>query len=427
MKLKLVSDLSDKAFRIALSVIVVLAIAIRLFYFFSYHPPLVPFEGDSPAYDVPAWNIVQGEGYVYERGQPFASREPGYALFWLVPVYFLFGHSVVVASVMQLALDVAMLLLVVHFLKKTTSKPIALCGGALYAVYLPFVFQNAEILTEPIYQFGLLLIAIFFTRVLKNPRWETTILLGILVGAVALIRWGVVLLPPFIFIVFLLLFKNWRQVIFHSFLLLVGMTLITAPWLIRNYLLFDQFIFGRIGGGEIYWSGSYIPYDGEWRGDTEESRNIRGNLSLVEQDKKFTREALQNIKNHPLQVLWIWIKKPYKIYLFPEALNYINRTGVPLLQTGNIVMYVVLAYAILLHWLLGVAMIWSIIKRKFSKEILFSFSAIIVFSLVLYLPLNPVPRYNVPIMPLVIILASPSIYALLQYAQSRLGFWQKRD
>ncbi|MBI2415258.1 MAG: hypothetical protein HYV33_01180 [Candidatus Kerfeldbacteria bacterium] len=410
---------SAKQYRWAALAIIVLAVVIRAAYFLSYHPPLVVHEGDAPAYDIPAWNIVAGNGYVYELGVPFASREPGYALYWLVPIYFVFGHSVMAVSILQLTLDVVMLGLVMLFLKRHNTAAVAVLGGLIYAIYLPFTFQNGEILTEPIYQFGLLCLVWLMTYHFTKPHWYTSGLIGVVIGAIALVRWGAVLMPPFVMLAYWLTYHQWRKVLLHGGLLIGGVLIFTMPWIVRNYLVFDQFVFGRIGGGEIYWTGSYLPYDGEWHAPTDVSRAISADLPLIESDKAFTRAALDNIRQYPLQVTWIWLKKPVKIYIFPEALNYLNRTGIRVLQLRDPTMLLLLAYAISLHWLLCGVAVLAFWWRSFSPAVLWACGVVLVFSLLLYLPLNPVPRYNVPVMPLIIILSAPILYHILQYVYRR--------
>lgn len=407
-------------FYVGLGLLIVCAISIRLTYFFSYHPPLVPAAGDSPAYDVPAWNIVQGNGYVYELGVPFVSREPGYALFLLVPTYAVFGHSLTAAVWVQYGLDILMMLMVVWFLRRTVNEAVALLGGALYLAYLPFVFQNAEILTETPYQFWLLISTGIFILAAKRKSWWLMGVAGMAIGYTALVRWGAFVLPGFFFITIIFIVRNWRDTLKLAIPLGIGALLISGSWLVYTYVTFDQFIFGRVGGGEIYWSGSYIPYDGEWRGDTPESQAIRGDLPLPEADRKFTQAAIENIKADPIGVAWLWLKKPFKIYVFPEALNYMNRTGQSFFSVADPIIWGWVGSTILLHWLLllaaGYGLLWD---RIFDHSIRYAILAVFFFSLLIYMPLNPVVRYNVPVMPFIIILASPVLGRVMQKIYAR--------
>lgn len=423
MRLKLEKNSTlqkTKLFYAGIVLLIVCATIVRLAYFFSYHPPLVPYAGDSPVYDVPAWNIVQGNGYVYELDVPFASREPGYAFFLLVPTYAVFGHSLSAVVGVQYVLDILMMLMVVWFLRRKANELVALLGGALYLAYLPFVFQSGEILTETAYQFWLLISTGIFILAANRKSWWLMGIAGMALGYTTLVRWGAFVLPAFFFIAIIIITRQWRATLKLTISLCIGAVLITSGWLVRNYITFDQFIFGRTGGGEIYWSGSYIPYDGEWRGDTAESQAIRGDLPLLEYEKKFTQAAIENIKADPVGVAWLWLKKPFKIYIFPEALNYMNRTGQSTLSIRSPVIFISIVGAILLHWLLLLAAGYGLWRnRTFDTVTQYAILAVLIFSLLIYMPLNPVPRYNVPLMPFIIILASPVLARVIQKAYDR--------
>lgn len=397
--------------------LVMVAIVIRIAYYFTYYPPLTFDSGDSHVYDIPAWNIIQGNGYVYDIGEPFAAREPGYALFFLVPIYALFGHSPTSVVIVQYILDIVMLLAVMYLLQRfTRQSAIALIGGLLYMAYLPFVFQQGEILTETPYQFYLLITIGLFIFALQRRQKRLFLICGLVLGITTLIRWGSILLPVFLIAVIVLHIPNWKQRFQFCSLLIGGMIIVISPWIIRNYYLFDTFIFGRIGGGEIYWTGSYIPYDGEWYPNAPELASVRAaSVSELEYDKAVTQLAIENIKANPIGVAWIWLKKPFKIYSFPEALNYLNRTGMPTLQLKHPGMILALGLTIALHWLLLIGGLYGFLKKNYlSSVVRFTFISVILFSIALYLPLNPVPRYNIPLMPYFIMLTAPVLYYFMK-------------
>ncbi len=416
------NSLNSKVFfRTGVIALVLCALIIRTVYFFSYNPPLTPYSGDSPAYDIPAWNVVEGNGYVYEEGVAFAFREPGYALFLLVPTYVLFGHSVEMAAVVQLLLDIAMMLMVVYFLRKYMGERTALIGGMLYVLYLPFIFQHGEIMTEAPYQFWLLVTLFLFILALQRKSRWLIFSVGLALGYTALVRWGAIVLPFFLIVGIFAILRDIKKTILYSGLLLVGVGIVVAPWLVRNYVLFDEFIFGRIGGGQIYWSGSYIPFDGEWRIDDPIIDEIRGDLTREEYDKKFTAAAIENIKENPLGVAWIWFKKPFKIYLLPESINYTNRTGTTLLENRNPILWVVTGSMILLHWfILFIGLFGLLRNKKMDHTVRIGLLSVLIFAALIYVPLNPVTRYNVPIMALLIIPAAPVVYNMYSNVYKRI-------
>lgn len=413
---------SNKFFYLGIITLVLCASVIRLTYFFTYQPPLDPTTGDSPVYDIPAWNFAQGNGYVYELDTPFAIREPGYAVFFIAPIYSVFGHSYQALALMQFLVDIVMMVMVVFFVRHYKTDKIALIAGVTYLMYLPFIFQAGEIMTEVVYQFLVMVSLCILVLALETKKSYLVALSGVFIGLTMLVRWGAILLPIFLLPIIWVIYKySWKQIILQSVIFLFAISFVVSPWIVRNYMIYDQFIFGRIGGGEIYWSGSYIPYDGEWVGsNTSEANAIRGDSVLLEADNKFMQATIQNIESNPLGVVWIWLKKPLKIYLFPEVGYYFNNTGVSISQTHWFIIAATIV-ATLIHWVLFIGAAYSIFKKQYSFNVRYVAIALIIFSVILYMPLNPVRRYNVPLMPIIIILAAPAFYDAYKKLSCRLN------
>ncbi|MCX6790661.1 MAG: glycosyltransferase family 39 protein, partial [Candidatus Gribaldobacteria bacterium] len=275
----------------ALVAILLLLIIARVVFLVALHPPLTWI--DASQYDELAWNTLTQHNYAQNDGVPFAGREPGFPLFFLLPIYFLFGHSILAVQIAQLILSILIAVLLYYFGEKYFRKKVGLIAVLIFALYPAFIAYTGEVLTE-----------IFFTFL---------ILLFALTRSIALF------LPIFLF-PFLWWFEhNWKTALKQS-LLMFGITLVMmAPWVYRSYQMYHLVIFGRMGAGEIFWSASYAPWDGEWKGgDVEPYKGLIKGQSILKQELMFRKMFQQEVIGDPLGTLRIWVKKPAKVFLKSE-------------------------------------------------------------------------------------------------------------
>jgi hypothetical protein len=88
---------------------------------------------------------------------------------------------------------------------------------------------------------------------------------GILFGALALVR------PEYLGIALLLslvvLVRNgkrgWSRTWVQALVVLGGVTVVVAPWTIRNAIALDRFVPLSTGGGQVLFAGTYLPSDGD--------------------------------------------------------------------------------------------------------------------------------------------------------------------
>lgn len=405
-----ISNLSKKSFRILAASILIVAFVLRLTYLLSYNPPLYEHRGDSPVYDIPAWNLVLGNGYTDTPGQVFTDREPGYAVLLLAPVYSLTGHNYFAVTLVQILMDTSLVLGIILLCRRHFRPSVGLLAGLLYALYVPAIFAAGEIMTETFFSFVLfwIVFACLEVNAKKNRTWLFWLGIGCLIGLLSLIRWGALFYPFFIAMFAGISQRSWKQFFTTGLMLLIGVVIITTPWLYIAQDKQDKFVFGRTGGGQIMWSGSYIPWDGDWYGDAEPAKSIKAGLSDIEAEEKFTHLAVENIKENPIGVGWIWLKKPYKILYSPEAYAYIYTVENSVSENKNYFLTLFLFITIRFHqFILGVAIVGVLWKwRLLPKSVVMLFVGTVIYFLAIYLPLNSTSRYNLPLIPFATIITA---------------------
>lgn len=401
--------------------ILFLALTVRFGYLLIIKPPLT--WADASMYDMTAWNLVNGNGYVLTPGDNvWAGREPGYVLFFLAPIYLIFGHSILTAQILQIFLSVGTIFLIYLIGKKFLNQQIGLISATILALWPADIAYGLEILTEIPFTF-LLTLSIFLVLVAikKNSGW-LIFAGGLISGMTTLTRFVTFFLPVFFLPVFYYLLKSRKQSLKYTVLLFLGILIFTGPWFIRNYVAFNSFVLGATGRGAIYWSGSYIPWDGEWKGynasPLKEILAKIGNQDPIEHDKVLINEAKKNIKENPFGVGIIWLKKPFKIFFSGAASGQVGHSKIITEVTNNnfFAKLLIIGGISILHRFLLVFGLFGLLWLFFVKEkpIKYTILTLIIYFIIMHLPMNPTPRYQVPIMPFLIILGSIGIWSIVR-------------
>ena len=102
-------------------------------------------------------------------------------------------------------------------------------------------------------------------------------------------------------------------------LLMFGISLVCiSPWTIRNYVVFKRFLLINTAAGELFWSGTYIPWDGICKHGRDENFYKLFNLeNPVDNDRKMFIEGLKNIKKNPIGFLKLSVKKFFRFWFKP--------------------------------------------------------------------------------------------------------------
>jgi hypothetical protein len=256
---------------LCLLVIIALAAGWRLAYL--RHAPPLPGGGDAVEYDIIATRLLEhGVFRTPDHGVPhgeYAVRTPGYPAF-LAAMYWsgdrAFGSKFALLRPIQIALDLATLLLVFALARRLTGRRQALLAALLYAAYPPFWWAPSVAYTETLTVFlwaaALLLLTIAFER----HRARLFIAPGVLLGLAALVR------PTGqAFALFLLIGLVWAyglrntRWLWHFLAFTIVFAAVTAPWVVRNSLVFHRPVGLSSFGGLNFWAGNYLPFHGRYR------------------------------------------------------------------------------------------------------------------------------------------------------------------
>lgn len=383
--------------------IFIIAFCLRIFYSFS--EKIAPF-ADARVYDKIAINISQGKGYVKWEGISEAEDHdaigyPPLYPFFLALVYKVIGHNYSAIWVLQAIIGAVTCILIYLFGKITFGKIVASFSAIVATFHFDLVIYNAMLLTETLYIF-LVLVTFFylFKAFEQRINMKYYLVAGVFAGLSALTRPIIM-----IFLVFLVIWglrqkENRRGILFFVFCLF----LVISPWIIRNFLIYHQFI-PITAGGENFWWGNNPQANGECL-ITDEMRNL--NLSQLELNYGGYKRGLRFIAQHPGRFFLLALKK---MSLFWSLLRI--EAWWPHMQGIDRILSIALSFLfaafILSFGILGI--VFSYNEKNVHSFWLTNFIFLCPLSLV---PFFVEARYRLPIYPFMIIFASYGLTLLPQ-------------
>ena len=327
-------------------------------------------------YDPIALNLVEGKGFTVGE-TPTAQIAPGYPSF-LALIYTLFGHDYDFVRILQLLL-LAGTGIIVYFMAQKylkLSPALSFLASATTVVWPYLIIYSTLILTEILFIFLFLFSVYFLIRSLEEKTFKTTIISGVILGMAILTRPVILLLPVWLCLFFFIALKfrkkagEWKKI--GVFLLLA--IVVILPWTLRNFLQFDSFI-PVSGGLDSALNKSFVTYD-----------YTQGSVSLKPGETNLQTAILFKLKN--VYLFWNPGAEGERAQVLTKNYSWAN----------NLILY----YKVLFFFILGLAFL----SLKFIKQKeIFLIWTIIIYFWALHVVLFPYPRYTLPVIPLVILLA----------------------
>ncbi len=211
--------------------------------------------GFYPAFHDSMCAVWDEQGYLYgivEWGKPNSFFEPLYPLV-SAGFYLLFGDNFFFWRFIHVFLGTLLVFFVYDIAKRAFKDWRISTLAALYAAIYPhFIFYSWILMAEALL-FTLLAAGFWaYFRLLDKPRWYWAVLLGVFFAAFTLTRSFLIAFFPFMLIFIVIFVKSTRRWQYAG-LAMLAFCLTMAPWLIRNYLLQDQFVLLSSRGGYNIW------------------------------------------------------------------------------------------------------------------------------------------------------------------------------
>ncbi|MNK21805.1 hypothetical protein D3C87_400720 [compost metagenome] len=363
----------------------VLAFALRLVYVFVTSTQSF-LEGDAGRYFAMVDQMLSDQIYGYGSEESNARVTPGFPLF-AYSIYSVFPFTPNVFRWVHILIGAATVFPVCSYVSSVSRPLFGWLAGLFVAVYPPLIYMTNLFLTETLFIF---LLALFFASwqwMMNKPSiWSVTLNAAVLSWAI-LTRPG--MLPVLVIAVLFLLFTKpiWRMI--TPYLLTVGACFL--PWVLRNWIVLDEFTMLASDSGNALLSGAYPFF--------QENPGYKEMYSLgMSQTQYGVRVILKGFKENFLEYLsWFSFGKLY--YMFKSM--WVSST----MNFPQLYMYggVLLHYLTLLLSLISVP--YLLIKRNFLA---FAFIGMLLFQLLFI----PTARYGAPFMLLMAMLVCSAGYTL---------------
>jgi 4-amino-4-deoxy-L-arabinose transferase-like glycosyltransferase len=366
-----------------------------------------------------AVGLIQGEGYSF-HGKPTAYWPIGYPLF-LAVLYKVFGAHFYVAKAFNIMMSSATVGLTFLLGRNLCGFAGGLCAGILLAILPSQIEWTSVLCSEVLYTF--LLVSSLYMFTLKRPdqqNWLHPLACGVLLGLACLVRAASLLLPVFLWLLYLFFTKNFKRGVVLGTILVTSTLLTISPLTIRNYIVFKSFIPVSTNGGMNLWQGNNPNATGGyyWPSDPKSNPLVPYLNDEVKRDQIARKLALDFICNNPDKFLKLGLVKLY--YYYKEdtsALSFSLNPTYPRLSEEIKLKITSIAnryYQIFMLISIFGAVACFLRKKHLNNRFIF-YTAIIVISYftVVHFVFPAMDRYRFPIMPVFSLFAGLGLKMML--------------
>lgn len=399
-----------------------LALILRLPYVLLY-PQIGKSCEDCGFYDEVAGNVASGRGFVggfasetfagpLSYDAPEVGMGPVYPVF-LAAVYRTLGRSATSVAIVQ-ALAGAATAVLAALIGSWFSRRVAIIAGVLTALCPALIAYTGVVLTETLLALLLVLLVYLIAAVRRRPSMASAAIAGLALGVTTLLRPECVLLAPPALIAAWWPGGSRRAVAALAIALVAGSTI--GVWTLRNYRVFHRPILVTAVGGEALWI-STTGWD-QWPTNDPELQALVAGLDYVEQNHVLGRVAIENIRRDPWQyaayclrripAFWITSHSTYIRGLSSTYRTYFDRGAY--VRLGAKLMLLAISLASIALAVAGVRIAWRGGRRWETLIVLTPVVTIAVVHVFLYAS----PRYQVPILPLLLVFAAVSVDQMLE-------------
>ena len=244
---------------------------------------------------------------------------------------------------------------------------------------------------------------------LRRAAWS-----GLWLGLASLARPVMLAFPAIILILMLLRYRQMWQTVKHLIMLGLVFVIVLSPWIVRNYLTFGAFVPGStLLGYNLIKNNYYLTSDDYLRQlfppermkvEMERLLNARGdslaNYNPAARDRAYVREALARIGQRPDRYLVLSANRFLYLWFYIDFVERFHTQRLPI-ALSFAGLHVALLAAVAL------SLVWE--PRTQSLQALPLWVTISYFTL-FYSLIHAQPRYLVPAMPLVMLLAAPAVH-----------------
>ncbi|MEO0216650.1 MAG: glycosyltransferase family 39 protein, partial [candidate division WOR-3 bacterium] len=244
-----------------LILIILLALFLR---FFNYYE----MKRNNPIFEIPivdSAEYIKTAEYILDKnflGISGSYYHPPFYYYFIALILKIFNRSVNVIKIIQVFLDLAIILMTYYLARRIFNQTVAVIASFLYAIYLPVIQANLEILPSVLLSFLLLSSVFSLSNFYKHwktekPRFKWLGIAGLSYGLL------IITLPNFLIILPIILWWCWsmmrralnfciKYIVFFFIIVLIPAFLVT----LRNYLYAHEPVIISYNGGINFFVGN---------------------------------------------------------------------------------------------------------------------------------------------------------------------------
>jgi len=433
-------------FYAALAIIIFLGLYLRLYAIIHTYVD-TPIRADARDYYAYAYNLTNHGVYSLsthsikkgaQKPKPDANRSPGYPIFISIFANEFPSMSLLLnITLLQGILSLITLILTYKISIKISPKAPALLASFLTAISPHLINSNIYILTETLFTFFLVLTVYLTINFLKTPeKKQQLFLIGIIVGLGCLTRPSLqyFVFPLTAFLLFVNKTVSLQQKKNMILLILLGFTIIVAPWHVRNYISTGKFSDETLKINALH-HGMYpnFTFQNQIRSYGFPYRFDPRSKEISESIASVSREIIHRFKTEPEKHLkWYFIDKPITFFSwdiiqgmgesFIYPIKYSPYFDKHLFIKSNAIMRS-LHYPIVILAVIASILIWipffSASLPPMTTTIAQLLSLILFYFIFIHIILAPFPRYSVPLRPILYIMSVIPLLMLYNFKQQK--------
>lgn len=379
---------------------------VRLGYVVWYPQERVAF--DAEGYDTAAETLLNAGGDIG------SGRGPVYPAF-LAATYKAFGHSYTAVRVVQALLVSVTALLTFVLARSIFDGDRGLVAAWLVSFYPGFLFYSGLLLTETVFALLLTLFAVCVVQVQRRGGFGWAAACGVALGLATLCRAEIigVAVPVAAWFV-------WKRPaasgVKQSLILLAVTALTVAPWTLGQPASGARHVAGNSGFAATLWLSTYPEDWQEWYENREPLRSLLAcNCDSREQQARLMRAAVRNVADSPGQYVKMSAKRFGRFWVGSHStvVRGLEPSFRSALGSGDVVVLVAKALLLIVNMVLIALGFAGMYAERASWQAWFPLILAIGFINLVHVVLFSTSRYQVPIMPLVLVLAAPVVHRLV--------------
>lgn len=375
---------------------------------------VLPGIHDQVSYDALAQSLLAGQGYSFpQKWYPFTPADTptahwsfAYPLY-LAGVYAIVGYHPLVARLLQGTISSVLICSLIYLIgRRVMDEMTGLVAAGIAAIYGYFIYYNVALMTETYFIVCVLLALHLSLELKEKPTLGRWVGLGLTLGAATLLRQTILIFVPFLLTWLFIELKNGPVRWWQFSIPIVVMTLMIAPWTIRNYVVYQEFLPLNSNVGYALYASNNPHLGTDWRNENivvPIPEELSGQ-NEAQMNNALTQKGVEFILADPGRYIWLTLDKSLEYFKFwPSEESSIISNLTRVLSFGLFLPFMLLGlYLSRSRW------------RSFAVLYLF-----IVVHTGIHLLSWPAPRYRLPVDAVLMVFAGLTLIELAKQLKSR--------